>query len=226
MPNSLCVVSEDAISREGLVHIAANEGYRVSGATASVDEINWEASGESALVLLDIPDEASQVAAVRQVAQASPNSKPVVLSNRFEYSNVVDCFRDGAQGYILRSGDWVPLMTSLKLVTMGHKVVPSSLVDALHHVPGGAPGMMPQDPGIDRANLSQRELEVLSCLMAGMSNKVIARELDVTEATVKVHVKAILRKLKVGNRTQAAIWGAGQGLSNASRVMFGSKTPM
>jgi two-component system nitrate/nitrite response regulator NarL len=57
-------------------------------------------------------------------------------------------------------------------------------------------------------HLSNRETEILCWLMEGATNKVIARKLNVTEATVKVHVKAILRKIGVGNRTQAAIWAA------------------
>jgi two-component system nitrate/nitrite response regulator NarL len=57
-----------------------------------------------------------------------------------------------------------------------------------------------------RHDLSCRELTILRCLTSGASNKMIARELDISEATVKVHVKAILRKIRVHNRTQAAIW--------------------
>jgi two-component system nitrate/nitrite response regulator NarL len=57
------------------------------------------------------------------------------------------------------------------------------------------------------APLSPRELAILHCLISGHSNKSIARKLDIAEATVKVHVKAILRKIGVQNRTQAAIWG-------------------
>jgi len=55
--------------------------------------------------------------------------------------------------------------------------------------------------------LSPRELVILRCLIEGNSNKGIARKIDIAEATVKVHVKAILRKIRVQNRTQAAIWG-------------------
>jgi two-component system nitrate/nitrite response regulator NarL len=56
--------------------------------------------------------------------------------------------------------------------------------------------------------LSARETVILRCLMQGDSNKLIARRFDITEATVKVHVKAILRKIHAKNRTQAAIWAA------------------
>ena len=69
------------------------------------------------------------------------------------------------------------------------------------HVPLGLEN---QDPAI--RTLSSREAEILQCLMQGAPNKVIARKLDVAEATVKVHIKAILRKIRVANRTQAAMW--------------------
>lgn len=57
-----------------------------------------------------------------------------------------------------------------------------------------------------REGLSDRELEILNCLVSGHSNKVIARRCNITESTVKVHLKAILRKIRVANRTQAAVW--------------------
>ena len=60
--------------------------------------------------------------------------------------------------------------------------------------------------------LSPREKSILRCLIEGDSNKCIARKIDIAEATVKVHVKAILRKIRVQNRTQAAIWGMNNGL--------------
>jgi two-component system nitrate/nitrite response regulator NarL len=59
--------------------------------------------------------------------------------------------------------------------------------------------------------LSPREKSIMQCLIAGDSNKCIARKIDIAEATVKVHVKAILRKIRVQNRTQAAIWGMNHG---------------
>lgn len=64
---------------------------------------------------------------------------------------------------------------------------------------------------LDRRRLSEREAEILGCLMKGQPNKVIARSCDITEATVKVHMKSIMRKLQVENRTQAAIWAMENG---------------
>jgi len=214
MLNTLCVVSEEAISREGLVRIAVEDGFDAPTAAACVSDIDWSEIEESVVVVLDIRDGNRQSAAVRQVTMAQPLCRPVVLSDRFEYSSALQCFREGAQGYILRDVECKPLICSLRLVALGQKVIPPLLIDAIQQQ------SIPQHFGVeaeenfDRANLSQREVDVLCCLMSGMSNKVIARELVVSEATIKVHVKAILRKLKVGNRTQAAIWGASRGIPN------------
>ena len=66
--------------------------------------------------------------------------------------------------------------------------------------------------------LSPREQSIMQCLIAGDSNKSIARKIDIAEATVKVHVKAILRKIRVQNRTQAAIWGMNNGSVRRSTI--------
>jgi two-component system, NarL family, nitrate/nitrite response regulator NarL len=70
--------------------------------------------------------------------------------------------------------------------------------------------------------LSQQETRVLRCLVQGESNKIIAREFDIAEATVKVHIKAILRKISVRNRTQAAIWAQSH-LTNTVPIANGSR---
>jgi two-component system nitrate/nitrite response regulator NarL len=72
---------------------------------------------------------------------------------------------------------------------------------------------MPPRRKLEGHKLSEREIEILQCLVEGNSNKVIANRLRITEATVKVHLKSILRKIDVSNRTQAAIWALNQGFS-------------
>jgi two-component system nitrate/nitrite response regulator NarL len=154
--------------------------------------------------------------AIRTVRAAFPLTKIAVLVEQFEMNNMVECFDAGVDGYIVKSMSSQPLITALRLVTLGQKVLPSELADQLgrysldHAMPCGD-----LDHEMEGANLSARERDVLGCLMAGYSNKVIARELDVCEATVKVHVKAILRKLDVSNRTQAAIWASTRGFANS-----------
>jgi len=72
--------------------------------------------------------------------------------------------------------------------------------------------------------LSTRELNILGCIQKGNSNKVIAREYDIAEATVKVHVKSILRKIGAANRTQAAIWAMSQIQPKSGKVVYPEPT--
>ena len=84
------------------------------------------------------------------------------------------------------------------------------LVEAAASVRNGEPILVAKEDATAPL-LSPQEKVILRCIIEGESNKCIARKIDVTEATVKVHVKAILRKLRVQNRTQAAIWGRNNG---------------
>ena len=80
----------------------------------------------------------------------------------------------------------------------------------------------PKLPTADlKADLSRRELQILKCLADGDSNKLIARDLGISDATVKVHVKNILRKISATNRTQAAIWALNSGLAGDARFAIG-----
>jgi two-component system nitrate/nitrite response regulator NarL len=144
-----------------------------------------------------------------------PDSRIVVVSEQFDLKTVIDCLNAGAAGYVIRSMKSMRMIAALRLVALGEKVVPSEFVDTIggcgieHALNSDA------EQEFEVAKLSPRELDVLCCLMAGYPNKVIARRLDVCEATVKVHVKAILRKLNVRNRTQAALWANSHGVNES-----------
>jgi two-component system nitrate/nitrite response regulator NarL len=137
-----------------------------------------------------------------------------VLANHFEIAEMMSSLDAGAHGYCLSTIGCDALVKSLELVMLGETVFPSALFlsnlgsFSRNREAVEAPIRVTRPTPSDRQarNLSSREAEILRCLMQGAPNKVIARELDVAEATVKVHVKAILRKIQVSNRTQAAIW--------------------
>lgn len=166
------------------------------------------------LFILDSPPLDQQCQQVEAIQAVTDNPVIVILTEDFDLHAMVSCFRAGAQGYIVKSIKALPLMAALKLAAMGERVLPSNLVDVLDRRLSFPRSPEDLDDSVEAANLSPRELDVLCCLIAGYSNKVIARELSVCEATVKVHVKAILRKLKVNNRTQAAIWASSRGISS------------
>jgi len=217
MSSPAYIISAYDISREGLIHILRSEGFDVLGSYANVEQMEHFVS--PLLGVIDEPDPLLQGKAVEEFKSRAPESLPVILSEQFDMEAMVSCFQAGAQGYIVKSMRSQPLMTALRLASLGEKVMPSDLVAVLNSNPAL--------PSTDHAgeviakdtNLSERELDVLCLLMAGYPNKLIARDLDVCEATVKVHVKSILRKLKVSNRTQAAIWASSNGLSRGGRSL-------
>ncbi|WP_217430861.1 response regulator transcription factor [Sphingomonas bacterium] len=158
------------------------------------------------LVVIDSFVETQGPAIITQVLQHLPGLRPVVLVNTFDFATMRTCFQAGACGYIVKKIASTSLIASLHLIAMGEKVMPSDLAGELPEAPATGDGGSGINHPIESAGLSLRESEILACLVSGKPNKIISRQLSISEATVKVHVKAILRKTGVQNRTQAAIW--------------------
>ena len=117
--------------------------------------------------------------------------------------------RAGARGYLLNSISKEAIVHSLTLIQLGETVFPSGLARAWM-----SGGLSAKRSVADRAlgrDLTRRETEILDCLTGGASNKQIARDLGITEATVKIHMKSLIRKIGVSNRTQAALWAINSG---------------
>jgi len=211
--SGVCVVSHNALSREGLSRIIESQGIGVSAAVGRVEDIDWSDEEMDQLVLLDCATAADQNHALDYVLGTAPGIRAIVLAESFELEPMTRCLRKGAQGYLVKDMPISSLVSSINLAATGEKVLPSELVELLcRESPFVSEPVTATEFEHDRVPLSQREFDVLNCIMAGYANKVIARQLEISEATIKVHVKAILRKLKVVNRTQAAIWAASRGL--------------
>jgi two-component system nitrate/nitrite response regulator NarL len=160
--------------------------------------------------------------AIRSLKEQHPSARIVMLAEGFNLDGMRSAFQAGADGYCLATTGCEALIKYLDLVMLGEFVFPSaaflSALSSLDDLPdvqgqGSATPMtalhMSQSLEVKDSpvrTLSSREAEILQCLMQGAPNKVIARRLEVAEATVKVHIKAILRKIRVANRTQAAMW--------------------
>jgi two-component system nitrate/nitrite response regulator NarL len=144
-----------------------------------------------------------------------PQTKIVVIGDQVDLDTIKRGLAAGLNGFCLTSSGREILIKSLEMVMLGETVLPSTLVCSMlnspswksepgHRIHAARSEVTTLDPRAHK--LSTREAEILECLMEGAPNKVIARRFDVAEATVKVHVKAILRKIGAANRTQAAIW--------------------
>jgi two-component system nitrate/nitrite response regulator NarL len=213
MVTTVSIVNPSQISREGLRRILLDGGVEVVASCSRVDELVHLPTDHQHIVIIDLPALDDQLAALGALGELDGAAAAVVLAEAFDLSLMLSCFEHGARGYAVKDMECNTLIALLHLAALGHKVMPSAVADAIKRPEAARkPATPDMDMAAGSAKLSQREHEVLCCLMAGYSNKWIARTLSVSEATVKVHVKAILRKLNVMNRTQAAMWATAQGL--------------
>jgi two-component system nitrate/nitrite response regulator NarL len=168
---------------------------------------------------------AERVASVRDITQEYTSARIVVIGDHSEPSEVLAVLEAGASGYLREQMSCEALVKALELVILGETVLPAQCIKQLpariHPVHESA-RMLPRPQPANAVQLSEvalstREAAILHHLVHGASNKVIALRLAITEATVKVHIKAILRKIRVKNRTQAAIWAMNY-LQSASEI--------
>jgi len=146
---------------------------------------------------------------------AAKQSKVVILADPCDGKLVRGAIGAGAVACLHRSVSAETLLKTLDLVIEGEAIFPASVVSAVIRLAELEPESIhsnavlrdAKDSGLRDSNLTSRETEILKRLVQGESNKQISRQLTISETTVKVHVKAILRKVRLRNRTQAAIWG-------------------
>jgi two-component system nitrate/nitrite response regulator NarL len=156
-------------------------------------------------------------AAVEGLKAQHPSARVVVLADAMDPEIVMHLCRAGMDGFCPTSMNRHALIKALEIVILGETYIPASigltLLDQARqgraHFGSSVVVAPANDPAVLLNKLSDREAQILRCLTQGSSNKMIARELGVAEATVKVHIKAILRKVKASNRTQAAMWATG-----------------
>ncbi|WP_201862743.1 LuxR C-terminal-related transcriptional regulator [Microvirga soli] len=209
------LICKNSLLREGLKHLLADTCFAVSD-TVTDEPPPWRPRlyTQAALFIADASNSSARlIEIVRLLKERQGEARIVFVAHDFELGFIRLGLAAGVDGFCLAGSDREVLIKSLELVMMGEKLVPGALVHSLvsemasNVEPDQDEPMaeaLPIDPKMHK--LSKREVEILTCLMRGEPNKVIAKKLDVAEATIKVHVKAILRKIGAANRTQAAMW--------------------
>jgi DNA-binding NarL/FixJ family response regulator len=166
-----------------------------------------ENTNDLGLILLDLnlPDR-DGFSALSEVRERYPAISVVVLSGQHDRSTVVKALDLGVSGFIPKSGQREVMLSALRLVFAGGTYIPPEILgrDTITPPPGPKPASLPHASPSD-LGLTERQLDVLALMMQGKSNKAICRVLDLAEPTVKNHVTAILKALKVTNRTEAVI---------------------
>lgn len=226
----VALLGRNDLVREGLRHIlserqfnvvsSSEEPSKVSEALTRRGEVLCDEDDTPLIVLIDQSSDAYSSEDIAGVCQwGNSKVRTVFLAEKLDLDNMIESFRLGAHGYIIKNVGCECLLGSLHLVALGEKVLPSELVEKLGNLStASAPFMASSDDKPLDETLSARETEILRCLIIGLPNKLIARRLDLSEATVKVHVKGILRKLGVRNRTQAAIYALNHGMGDSFRT--------
>lgn len=206
------LIDAHPLLRSGLRAQLEGKGFEVAGEAGTVADISRDCANGPAphLIIMDFAQGSDAVAGLKAT---QPQARTIVFAESAEIAHLADMFSAGADGYLLKSISANALIESLKLVALGEKVFPSVLTDFLGAMRANQTSMGERVRVGDVA-LSQRELDIIRRLADGHSNKSIAKDLAITEATVKVHLKTVLRKLGATNRTQVAIWAVQHGLTN------------
>jgi DNA-binding NarL/FixJ family response regulator len=168
---------------------------------------------EPDLILLDLNlPGLSGIAALKAWRARFPGIPVIVLSAARDQRTVLAALGAGAAGFIPKASSNEVMLNAIRLVQAGGKYLPSEILSA--SAAGGIVRRASKDgPSVDTLGLTVRQMDVLRLIAGGASNKVICRELDLAERTVKAHITAVFRALKVSSRTQAAIAAARLGMA-------------
>ncbi len=211
------LLCDSALLRTGLQQMLRDTPFAITEAASVTGPKRLQyCSPGTALLIIEASQNIGRVLeVVQQVRERTPDTRVVALADQFDLGFVRAGGEAGVNGFCLTAARPEVLIKSLEMVMLGESVVPS---EVLRSIMDAAPqrGQQPLQSttgeptfsDLKACKLSAREAQILGCLREGAPNKVIARKLDVTEATIKVHVKAILRKVGAANRTQAAIWAS------------------
>lgn len=199
------MIDDHALFRMGLSELLERRGIEVVAAVGDCRQgIEWVAEKTPDVVLLDMRMPAMNGLAVLQELRMRDANMPVVmLTTSRDESDVVNALQSGARGYLLKDMEPDDLIKALNDIVAGQTVVAPELTIVLAKAVQGEVASAPSHRAL--AELTPRELEILCHLAEGQSNKVIARNLGISDGTVKLHVKAILRKLDVHSRVEAAV---------------------
>ena len=206
------IIDDHALFRVGLQGLLEQRGIEVADAVASGSEgIQRAEELKPDIVLLDLRMPDMGGLEVLQKLRANESSIPVVmLTTSNEEADLIKSLRSGAQGYLLKDMEPDELVSALRDIENGKNVVAQDLTDALARMVQGDANVADDDGPF--SDLTPREMEILCLLAEGQSNKLIARNLGISDGTVKLHVKAILRKLGIHSRVEAAVIAVEQGL--------------
>ena len=231
------LVGPRGLLQEGLIRILNASDFRVVSTSNSIDDLVFRPLEQRRSILLIIDaDAGAEVDQITVFKEKYPTSHVVILADHYRLSDIISRSRAGADAYLIKVAASDAFIKSLELVMLGQTVFPPEVLSLIQD----QDAYREQRPVLPQAELhlrqpleaggayapmlSVREKSILRCLIEGEPNKVIARKIKIAEATVKVHVKTILRKIRVQNRTQAAVWAMNNGLIDSVNGQISAST--
>lgn len=213
--SSVLIIDDHPLFRKGVSQLLAlNDELHLIGEASSGEEGLEMAKGlEPDLILLDLNMKGMNgIETLRALREADLAARILILTVSDAADDLVAAIRAGADGYLLKDMEPEELLERIVEAQRGKIVISESLNGLL------AKSLRDEAQAAERtiAPLTDRERDILGCLANGLSNKLIARDLNIAEGTVKVHIKNLLKKLKFRSRLEAAVWAIDQNLRTNS----------
>jgi two-component system nitrate/nitrite response regulator NarL len=202
---TIILVDDHPLFRKGLIQLLQTiSDFTVVGEASNGKEgIALVKAVRPDLLLLDLNmKDISGLEVLRQLKAADLDTRVVMVTVSDQAEDLVAALRLGADGYLLKDMEPEEMIDSLASAARGKIVVSENLT----HMLATALREKRQPRSAHEAGLTEQEKRIIELIAAGLSNKVIGRELNIAEGTVKVHVKHLLRKLDLRSRVEAAVW--------------------
>jgi two-component system nitrate/nitrite response regulator NarL len=216
------LIDDHALVRKGLEALLQSRGVEIADSVGSGKEgVEQARKLKPEIILLDVNMPGmSGLETLRALRDEGIKIPVLMLTMSREEKDLEGALRTGAQGYLLKDMDPEELVPALNDAIQGKNVVAKELIGSLTRiVQGQTTDPKPQETTTSLlADLTPRETEILEHIAEGQSNKVIARELNISYGTVKLHVKSILRKLNVHSRVEAAVMAVEHGIGSKKRT--------
>jgi DNA-binding NarL/FixJ family response regulator len=203
----LLLAEDHNLVRAGLADLLGDvPDFELVGAVANGSEaVSLAAEYEPQVVLMDLlMPEVDGIEATRRIVNANPAVQVVVLTSVSDRERILEALDAGAIGFLFKDAEPEELFHGIRAAARGESpLAPKAAREVL----------LARSERRDRG-LTERELDVLGLVRAGLSNKLIARRLEISEKTVKAHLTSIFQRIGVTDRTQAALWAERQGVGH------------
>ncbi len=212
----MLLCDDHAMFRQGLKSILeTEEDFRVIGEAATGREaVRHALETKPDVILMDIQmPELDGVAATKTILAENPDARVIILTMYRQDRYVFEAIKVGARGYMLKDADANDLIDAIRRVAKGETLLTSELAASILDDFRQAKEL-PDHPEYKISDLTDREADILRLLAQGASNQEIAQALDVSEKTVRNRLSEIFSKLRLNNRTQAALYALRQGIAS------------